>query len=255
MSPSTLTFTSSDWSEKKVTLTAAQDPDAMTDDTVTLTHSVSTTATEYEDLTAADVRVSITENDEPSVTITPTSLTIAEGGSGTYNVNLETMPTGAVTITVGGVSGDVSVDETTLTFTPLNYETEQRVTVSVAEDDDAVTDPVVTLTHTVRGADYQDRGVTAPAVTVTISENDTADRGVIVSEDSLTIPEGSTRTYTVVLGTEPSADVTITVAGSTGDVSVDRSTRTCGSHPRTGTRPRPSWCMRPKTTMRSRMTA
>ena len=100
------------------------------------------------------------------------------------------------------------------------------MTVSVAEDDDAVTDPVVTLTHTVRGADYQDRGVTAPAVAVTIAEDDEAARGVNIGESSLTIPEGSTRTYTVVLGTEPSADVTVTVGGSTGDVSVDRSTRT-----------------------------
>ena len=219
-------FTNSDWSEKTVTVTAADDPDAMTDDTVTLTHSVSTTAAEYQDLEAADVRVNITENDSPSVTIDPTSLTIGEGGDGTYDVELGTQPTGDVTITVGGASGDVSVDKTTLTFTSLNYSDLQTVTVSVAEDDDAVTDPVVTLTHTVRGADYQDRGVTAPAVAVTIAEDDEAARGVNIGESSLTIPEGSTRTYTVVLGTEPSADVTVTVGGSTGDVSVDRSTRT-----------------------------
>ena len=44
------------------------------------------------------------------------------------------------------------------------------MTVTAAEDDDAVADAAVTLTHTVSGGDYA--GVTADSVVVTIIEND-----------------------------------------------------------------------------------
>ena len=101
---------------------------------------------------------------------------------------------------------------TTLTFTPDNWSVPQTVTVRAAEDDDAVADPAVTLTHTVSGGDYG--AVTAKNVTVTVTENDT--RGLTVSETTLTVPEGGTKTYTVKLDTAPSDDVTVEIGGALG---------------------------------------
>ena len=225
--PPSLTLTSDNWDDtvaNTITVTAEEDNDAATDDTVTLTHEVAG-ADEYDGLEASDVTVNVTENDQRSVTISKMSLAISEGGSDDYTVRLGTQPTGDVKIIIGGVTGDVSVDETTLTFTTVTWQRPQPVMVSAAEDDDAVTDAAVTLTHTVSGADYQ--GVTAGAVTVTITENDT--RRVTLAgatNNELGINEGMTGTYTLVLDTEPSGTVTITVGGSTGDVSVDSSTRT-----------------------------
>ena len=220
-SSTSLSFTTGDWDEAQtVTVSAVEDDDAATDDTVTLTHVV-TGASEYADLEASDVTVNITENDQRSVTISATSLAIDEGNTGNYTVRLGTEPTGDVKITIGGVSGDVSVDETSLTFTTGNWNREQPVTVTVAADDDAVTDAAVTLTHTVSGADYQ--GVTAAAVTVRIRETGTA--SVTVSESTLTIQEGSSDDYTVVLTSQPTATVTVTVEGASGDVRVNGSSR------------------------------
>ena len=85
----------------------------------------------------------------------------------------------------------------------------------------------MTLTHTVSGADYQ--GVTAPAVTVTITEENAHSRRDVGRGRRITCwasSEGMTGTYTLVLNSEPSSTVTIRVGGSTGDVSVDSSTRT-----------------------------
>ncbi len=47
-----------------------------------------------------------------------------------------------------------------------------------------------------------------------------ASAGVTISETTLTVPEGSSGAYTVVLDTAPSADVTITVGGASGEVTV-----------------------------------
>ena len=81
------------------------------------------------------------------------------------------------------------------------------MTVSAGQDDDAVDDTAV-LRHDAQGGDYT--GVQGPAVTVTVDDNDTAE--IFVSRTSLGITEGGSGTYTVVLTSEPTAAVTVTVA-------------------------------------------
>ena len=171
----------------------------------------------------------ITDDDTRGVTLSKTALTVKEGESGTYTVVLDSEPTGDVTVTVGGATGDVSVDtstdtgdQSTLTFTSTTWNTARTVTVKAADDDDAVADTVVTLTHAVSGADYGSSSVSAGSVAVTITESDT--RGVTLSRTALTVKEGESGTYTVVLDSEPTGDVTVTVGGISGDVSVDTST-------------------------------
>ena len=146
----------------------------------------------------------ILDNDPKRVVVTPTSLTLAEGGAaGSYTVRLATELTENVTVTIGGYAGtDVSVDETSLTFTPEDWETAQPVEVTAREDDDAVND-TVTLTHTPAGGDYE--GLDADGVTVTVTDNDTA--GLVLSETALTITEGDSAEYTVKLASEPADTV------------------------------------------------
>ena len=185
VSPSSLPFTTSNWdTAQTVTVSAAEDPDAAADPPVTITHS--TSGGGFDSMTAGSVEVIITENDTRGVTLSAETLTVKEGESGIYTVKLDTQPTGDVTVTVNGATGDVSVDtstdtgnQNTLTFTDSNWNTAQTVTVAAAEDDDAVADDEVTLTHAVTGADYG--SVMAESVEVTITEKDTpgasADQG------------------------------------------------------------------------------
>ena len=165
---------------------------------------------------APDVEVTILENDIPGVTVTPEELEVTEGSSESYSVVLDTEPEGTVTVTVGGAVEDVTVAPEELTFTTLNWSTAQTVTVMAAEDDDAVLDAAVRLTHEVSGGGYD--GVTAADVEVTIIENDVA--GVTVAPEALEVREGSSEIYTVVLDTEPTGPVTVTVGGAAGDVTV-----------------------------------
>ena len=141
------------------------------------------------------------------VTVTPTALTVEEGGSGRYTVALDTQPSGEVTVTLGGASGDVTASPASLTFTRSNYSTAQTVTVTAAEDEDAVTDAAVTLTHRASGGGYD--AVSIGEVTVTITEDDEA--AVTLSRLSLALDEGNSGRYTVVLESQPvGGEVTVT---------------------------------------------
>ena len=207
VSPLTLTFTADNWNTPQtVTVTAAQDDDAVADDPLTLTHAVS--GGDYEGVTAAEVEVTIIEDDTTGVTISITALEVAEGDTGRYTLVLDTEPTADVTVEIQVPEDtDIAVAPLMLTFTADNWNTPQAVAVTAAQDDDAIDDDSVTITHIVSGGDYED--VTAAGVEVTITEDDTA--GVTISTDVLEVPEGSSQSYTLVLDTEPAADVTVEI--------------------------------------------
>ena len=208
--PSTLTFAAATYNTAQtVTVTGVANGSADINHAFRLTGA---TAEAIPDAGSVDVTVKA----PPSVTVDPTTLSVNEGGSGAYTVKLDTEPTADVTITVAGESGDVSVTGSPLTFTTENYNTAQTVTVNAAEDDDAVTDTAVTLTHSASGGGYN--SVTIDSVQVTVTENDTP--GVTVEPTALSVNEGSSNTYTVKLNTEPTHNVTVTVGGASGDVTV-----------------------------------
>ena len=204
-SPASLTFTPANYATAQtVTVTAAEDEDAATDAAVTLTHSASGGG--YDAVSIDAVTVTITEDDEAGVTLSASALTLEEGGSGHYTVVLDSQPTEEVTVAIRGASGDVTASPASLTFTRANYNTAQTVTVTAATDDDAVTEPAVTLTHNASGGEYG--AVRIGTVTVTIREDDEA--GVTLSASSLTLQEGRSGNYTVVLDSQPTDEVTVT---------------------------------------------
>ena len=113
---------------------------------------------------------------EPGVTVTPTALSVPEGSNAQYTMVLDAPPSADVTISVSLASdsdADITVNKNSLTFTTEDWETAQEVTVSAAEDDDAI-DGSATIAHAVSGGDYAD--VTADSVKATESDNDTPGR-------------------------------------------------------------------------------
>ena len=231
VSPATLTFTTSNWSTAQtVTVRAAQDADAV-NDAASITHAVvaASSADEYDLVTVAGVRVTVTDDDTAGVTVSASSVTVAEGGSATYTVKLNAQPASDVVIGVTkSGSPDVTVSPATLTFTPSNWDTAQTVTVSAAQDADAVND-AASITHAVVAASSADEYdlVTVAGVAVTVTENDTA--GVTVSETTLTVAEGGSATYTVKLNAQPASDVVITVSSDNSDVTADTDAATSGN--------------------------
>ena len=103
--------------------------------------------------------MTVTDDETAGATVSETTLTVAEGGSATYTVVLDAQPTSDVVISVTKTgSTDVTVSPATLTFTRANWSTAQTVTVSAAQDADAVND-AASIAHAVdaaRSADEYD---------------------------------------------------------------------------------------------------
>ena len=87
------------------------------------------------------------------VTVTPTSLDVNEGGTGSYTVVLATQPTGDVTVTPASDDTTALTVPGPLTFTASNWSEPQTVTVNAISDSDSVNE-TVTISHSVAGADY-----------------------------------------------------------------------------------------------------
>ena len=218
---STLTFTMTDWNtEQTVTVTAGQDADAA-NDMATLTHNPSGGG--YNSVSSVSLMVTVTDDEMAGVTVTPTSLTVNEGGTNTYTVVLDTQPTATVTVTIVDPTdnADVTANPASLRFSTSNWATAQTVTVSAAEDDDSTRD-TATVTHTVAGGDYA--SFAASSVAVTVTDNDTP--GVTVTPASLTVGEGGTGRYTVRLNTQPSGNVMVAISSNNTDVTVPQSSST-----------------------------
>ena len=204
VSGSTLIFTASNWdTEQTVTVEGVDDGDSA-NETVTVTNTAS--GGEYEGVTAS-VRVTVDDDDKPGITFTPASLTVGEAGVGTYGVRLNAAPTADVTVAISSSNPDVTVNKSSLTFTTVNYATNQRVDVTAAEDADAA-DGTANLTHRPSGGDYGS-GQNKDFM-VTVTDDDTA--GLVLSAPTLGVDEAGQNTYTVKLQTEPTTTVTVTVS-------------------------------------------
>ena len=154
----------------------------------------------------------------PRLAFVPRSLTIDEGGTGTYTVELDTrILTGAVTIAIASDNPAVTVSPTEVTLKPLDM-APRTITVTAAADADRDDENVV-ITHTANGAHYYD-----VVATVGVTVNDTTapppapDPALSVSATALRLAEGGSGSYTVALATRPDDNVTVTIASDNADV-------------------------------------
>ena len=154
----------------------------------------------------------------PRLAFVPRSLTIDEGSTGTYTVELDTrILTGAVTIAIASDHPDVTVSPTEVTLRPLDM-APRTITVTAAADADR-NDETAVITHTANGAHYYD-----VIATVGVTVNDTTapppapDPALSVSATALRLAEGGNAAYTVVLTTRPADNVTVTIASDNADV-------------------------------------
>ena len=211
--PASLTFSSTDWNAPKtVTVNAAQDADAE-DETVTVTHTVTSTDSIYSGASANSVAVSVTDDEVPvTVQFGATTYEVVEGETVTVVVTLSADPerTVVVPITHTPQSGaDSTADYTVPPSVTFNAgQMSQTITFTAIQDEVDDDGESVLLGFGMTLPPAVSLGTTTQA-TVSITDDDGA--GVSVSESSLTIAEGSSGTYTIVLDSQPTADVTLTI--------------------------------------------
>src|SRR5439155_334444 len=167
---------------------------------------------------AADVGVTNTDDDTAGITVNPTSgLTTTEGGgTATFTVALTSQPT--ANVTMGLSSSDLTegtVAPASLTFTPGNWNTAQTVTVT-GVDDCGVDGPVAYTSVTAAATSTEGvyNGFKPADVAVTNTDDDTPGITVTPTSGLATTESGGTATFTVILDTQPTANVTIGLSSS-----------------------------------------
>ncbi|WP_157943276.1 esterase-like activity of phytase family protein [Nostoc sp. CENA543] len=185
--PTSLTFTAANWNiAQTVTVTAVNDAIAEGTHTGTIQHTATSSDSNYNGITIANVIANITDNNTAGVTITQSggSTNITEGGAtDTYTVVLNTQPTNDVIINLN--SGlQLTTNPTILIFTTTNWNIAQTVTVTAIDDAIAEGTHTDTIQHTVTSTDSNYNGIITP-LTVNITDNDSATSGATPGNDIL----------------------------------------------------------------------
>ena len=230
VSPDNLTFTSENWkTAQTVTITGVADDQDDENATSTITVSVNSSDTNYvsSKLSDKEVEVTTSDGDTAGFKLSETTVTATEGGdNATFTVELTSKPTSAVTIGIAG-STEASVSPTSLSFDASDWKTPKTVTVTAVND--SVDDDQQTSTITVSVSSSSDSkygsGIANQSVTATTKDDDTA--GFTLSKNTATVIEGGdSDNFTVVLNSEPTQDVVLTLtANDSTEVSISSSSK------------------------------
>lgn len=208
-----------------VTINISGDAVVENDETFTVTLSNPTGTT----IAVAAAEGIIQDDDTVGITLTESGGTtnVTEGGfTDSYTLVLDSQPTANVQVTITpdaqtdlGNGAGVSV---TLTFTNGNWNKAQAVTVTAVDDAIAEGSHSSTINHYVASYDgyYDGMGEDLYAA---VMDNDTA--GVVITEtdgETAVSEGGATDSFDVVLTSEPTADVVVTL---TSDAQVQLSSR------------------------------
>ena len=193
----------------EVTITAVDNSAYEPDKTFTVSGS---TANDGGIAGIVDVTLTVAGDDDRTISISETSLSISEGGTASYTMALASRPIGEVTITVA--SGDVgvaSVSPSPLVFTTSDWDQPQTVTVTVADDDIDNDGRSTVIAHTASGGGYSGwSGDVAVSV-----EDDEEDPEVTLTLSPATISENGGTSYVTVSLDHASADATMVTVSVT----------------------------------------
>ncbi|KKU45022.1 MAG: FG-GAP repeat protein, partial [Microgenomates group bacterium GW2011_GWA2_46_7] len=195
-----------------ILVTAVDDLNIEGNHSTTIAHSTVSVDPNYNSLTILPVAVNITDNDSPGVNITESAgnTAVTEGGaSDSYDVVLGAQPSANVNVAISN-DANVTVVPASLTFTSVNWNVAQTVTVTAVDNSIADGNRTSVVAHSATSSDSNYNGISVSNVSVAVSDNDAI--GATIT-DSLNVTEGGTTdTYTVVLNSQPTGNVVITIS-------------------------------------------
>ncbi|MBK8169877.1 MAG: PD40 domain-containing protein [Sandaracinaceae bacterium] len=215
-----LTFTAMNWNVPQ-TVTVRGVDDFVQDGPVGYTIVTGATASAsagYNGLAVADVSLTNTDNDVAGITVSPTSglMTSESGTSASFTIVLTSQPTSNVTINLSSSDpAEASVAPASVVFSSLNWNMAQTVTVMGVDDfvvDGSKPFTIVTAPAVSSGMSYSGRD--AADVTGTNADNDVAGITVTPTAGLVTTETGASTTFTIVLTSQPTAAVTISLMSS-----------------------------------------
>jgi hypothetical protein len=211
-----LSFDNTDWNiPQQVTITGVDDLDVDGDQAYMIQFLVVSNDAKYHYIDVDEVSVTNLDNDKVGINVYPQSnlQTDESGETDIFYVVLNALPTAPVTITLQSSDeseGMVSLDS--LTFTPYNFSTPQRVIVTGVPDDiDDGDQPYMIITGSAKSDDDNYNGEEVADVSVTNIDDDQAGFVVLPTSGLITSEDGGDDTFTIRLTSQPTATVTISL--------------------------------------------
>ena len=221
VSPSSLTFTASNWSTNKSVRVEAHPDSDCTDETAPVSNESSSSDLMYSNF-SVDVNVTVIDDENPTITLSSNPTSVSEpSGTATITATLGCTSSVDKTITLthsGTAEHGSNKDYTVATLTVDDSELTGTATLTVKDDNICEGTETIKLTGSTSGY------TNSPLLSINLNDNDTA--GIVVSPTSLTIDEGKSKSYTVKLNSQPTARVTVGVLETSGDISVSSTSLT-----------------------------
>ena len=227
VSASSLVFDAANWNvAQSVTVTGADDLLLDGNRTFQLGVTVASTDARYHGLAIAPIAFTTIDDETANLVVTaPGGTTTTEaGGTTTIAVALSAAPLLPVVLDVASSDPSVAtVSTSTLTFTSENWNVAQSVTVTGVDDRIATGDRPYSVRVSVSASQTADAGyLLAPAAQVALThlDDDVAGLAVALPATPTTTEWGGSVPLSVVLLSQPRADVRITVSASGGESSL-----------------------------------
>ena len=204
----TLTFTAANYATAQLVNVLAVADDDTKDEHETVTFAAAT-------LTSRSVQVTVHDNNTQSIVVTPTPLSVNEGGTTTFTVRMAFDPGMAIGVNVfSSNTSKVTLDQSTLLFNSTNYKTPQTVTVTGQQDLD-LHNEAANITLLSSAAD----SVTVPVAVVdddvqSIKLSYGSAPGVLNMQETQKNGSPSTATVGVSLAFQPDANVVVSMSSS-----------------------------------------
>ncbi|MEZ6087901.1 MAG: hypothetical protein R3C05_07740 [Pirellulaceae bacterium] len=216
VSPSSQTFNSSNWNTPR-TITVSGVNDSLSDGDIDYFVQATSQSSDskYGNLSVT-VPVTNIDDDPAGITVSRTSgLRTTEGGAtDTFNVRLDSQPTGNVVITLSSSdSTEGTVSPSPLTFTTANWNVAQTVTLSGVDDAGQDGDVGYTINLAVASSDPAYNNLAAPSVSAVNADNEV---NVMIAPvgSAVTTEQGGQATFSVTIDKQPTSNVTIGLSSS-----------------------------------------
>ena len=218
VSPASISFDSGNWSTAQViTLTGQPDSAADGDQTVSIRASVrdnATTDTVYQGLADQNFNVTVADTDQAGLTVSSPGAVTEIGSFDNFTIVLNTGPTSAVVVDISSSdTGEVTVSPASLSFSTGNWSIAQTVIVTGINDNVSDGDQNSNIIVDVDNSTSDPNYAALSDINVGVTTLDDDDAGFSLgSTAGLSVNEsGTTDTFTVVLDTEPTADVVFAI--------------------------------------------
>ena len=223
ISAAALIFTPSNWDQSQsVTVTGLDD--GVTDGNQDYTLSLSAVSADlaYNGISVDDVAVRNLDNDFGlNISVFEPLSTSEAGGSESFLISLLSPPTSSVTIPITTASDEVTISHSQVVFTDSNYNMAETITVTGVNDqiDDGTVDFTIDIGPTT-SSDGNYNGLTDSISGQNADDADTAGVAITLAGNGTVIntnENGGTDSFTVLLQSEPVAEVNLNVFVTTPD--------------------------------------